>query len=173
MRTATVAAITGLTFRRLDYLTRNGPLAHTHPELNGGSGCHRTWPTDIVTRLAVASQVNQALPELDLPHVAELVLDGPEPPSTGWAILRPHQQPAVVYVAHPADLAGALIAHHGPPGASLVVPIDLRPVEVYLAALAADRPAPPVPCDECETTGVNCRAHRVGANRSLSAATAR
>ena len=129
MRTATVAAITGISYRRLDYLTRGGPLAATHPELNSGSGCRRSWPVDVVTRLVIAGQVTQALPELDLPHVAEQILAGPNPPPTGWLVLRPHQHPAAVYVAHPADLPGALIAHPGPASASIVVPIDLRPLE--------------------------------------------
>lgn len=131
MRTAAVEAITGISFRRLDYLTRQAPLADTHPQLNQGSGCHRWWPVDVVTRLCVAGQITQALPELDLPHVAAQILAGPNPPPGGWIILRPQAQPAAVYVAHPADLAGALIGR----GASLVVPYDLRPLELYLASL--------------------------------------
>ena len=131
MRTNTVAAVTGITYRQLDYLTRHPTTApHIHERARGhGAGTARWWPPDLVKRLILAQAVVEAWPALNLPAAALPLLAAPlPPPDRGWLILpTDHTQP-LAYVADQFDLADALPAV----GACVVLPYDL-------AALVAER----------------------------------
>lgn len=103
MRSPHVCALTGLSFRQVDYLTRNpetGPLlARAVPPLGGGN--YRSWPADVVRRLMVAAHVQRARgdttkpgrnragggPLAMFPGLTAAVLRGPRPPDAGWLIL--------------------------------------------------------------------------------------
>ena len=125
MRSPAVCALTGISYRQLDYLTRVTPLTQQHPELNAGSGCKRNWPRTLIPRLMLAGLAIEAFPELQLPAVFEQLLDGPEPPMVGWLIRR---YGLVSYVANTLDLIDALT----PKGAAYILLFDLP-------ALAATR----------------------------------
>jgi hypothetical protein len=131
MRTATVAALTGISYRQLDYLTRHPDTApHIDHRAQGhGAGNARWWAPHLVRRLILAQAVQEAFPQLALPAVARPLLEAPfPPPDRGWLVLDTDPDQPVTYVADQFDLADALPAV----GAALVLPYDL-------AALVTDR----------------------------------
>lgn len=128
MRTATVAQLTTLTYRQLDYLTRTR-LTHTCPDLvYPGAGNAREWPPSLVRRLMIAAEVIRNHPQLGLPDVVDDVLAGPEPPPAAWYVATAGRVRVVTYTLDPAPIVSALL-----PGCSLVV------LRYDLAALVTER----------------------------------
>lgn len=111
MRSPHVCALTGLSYRQLDYLTRSpltAPLlAASVPHRGAGLSNRRAWPRPVVRRLMIAAHTHRAGVGRDLPALTALLLTGPEPPDRGWLILGSptSRHPAVAYVAGPAELA--------------------------------------------------------------------
>lgn len=102
MRSPHVCALTGLSYRQLDFLTRSATCG---PELRrlvpaSGSGSVRRWPGMLVRRLMVAAHAdrNGLGPPGDwripgpagaarLPSIVHLILTGPPVPDAGWLII--------------------------------------------------------------------------------------
>lgn len=103
MRSPHVCALTGLSYRQLDFLTRSPTCG---PELRrlvppGGSGSVRRWPGTVVRRLMVAAHADRhglgppgnwrthggPAGAARLPSIVSLILTGPPPPDAGWMII--------------------------------------------------------------------------------------
>jgi hypothetical protein len=119
-----VVAATGLTYRRLDYLTRNGVIAD--PTLTRGSGSRRQWDERTVVRLALANHLSQQLPHQNpnrsvFPDIATAILDPavPDPPRRGYALVAPPN--TVAWAPTWAAVQAELVAH----GAVLLTMFDL------------------------------------------------
>lgn len=102
LTTPTLAQQAGVTYRRLDYLTRTGILPPSE-----GTGRPREWTPDQVKRLHVAAALDRAHPARNpsvWPTAARAALEGPTPPDHGWALLRPGA--TIAYAAALCDLDG-------------------------------------------------------------------
>jgi hypothetical protein len=101
--TADLADTLGLSYRQVDYLTRNGTLDGLTP----GSGTRRTWPADTVVRLHVAKALHDAAPWVPWPTCARAVLATDTlPPPKGFVVMRADE--TVEYVDSPLALIGAM-----------------------------------------------------------------
>jgi len=87
MRTTEAVDTIGCTFRQLDYLTRLGIIKGQ----GTGSGNARSWPEQLVARIALAYHIAQAIPTERgrgvFPQMAQLVVDSPAPPRRGYAVV--------------------------------------------------------------------------------------
>lgn len=77
----------GLTFRQLNYMREETTLRG----IFGGKAQRREWPDEVVVRLEIAVALNRAVRRSNvrhsgLPAIAQSVLDGPDPPRTGWVV---------------------------------------------------------------------------------------
>jgi hypothetical protein len=131
VRSPHVCALTGLTYRQLDFLTRS---RRSYPLLRGpiparGSGNARRWPRHVVRRLMITAHAERAGAGRDLPELAERILAGPEPPDAGWLILGGPATglPDVAYASDPAEMCQQLLAAGG---AFQVIDYDLEQLAV-------------------------------------------
>lgn len=140
MRSPAVCALTGITYRQLDFLTREAECGAVlrlvvPPQ---GSGNARRWPSHVVRRLMVAGHADRygmGFPRgqrlnstSQFPRLAAAILLGPEPPDTGWLILGSSDQSTVHYATTPAEAVDRVVAlGHG----CQIIDYDLH-------ALAAD-----------------------------------
>lgn len=128
MRSPHVCALTGLTTRQLDYLTRSpdsAPLIAPHVP-HRGSGSRRYWPPEVVRRLMIAGHVMRSRGPAhqygsrftrhgDLPALTAELLEGPRPPDAGWLILGgPSSTLPTVSYAVTDDQLVDLVWHAGP-----------------------------------------------------------
>lgn len=121
VRTCDVAELLGVSYRRVDYLTRTGAV----DGMNLGSGSRREWDTATVIRLVLANHVVAAVPvpgdATPFPDVARAALaNHHEPPRRGYAIMASDPL-AISWVATWADVR-PLVEHSG---AVVLVAYDL------------------------------------------------
>lgn len=140
-----VCALAGITYRQLDYLARTRRI----PDFDGtpGSGNRRRWSADLARRISVAACIHRFSPTWgqsadtvhSFPFVAGVVLDGPPPPATGWAITT--SDGAIAYTVDADGLIDTIpVLETAPVGtAVLVVRYDVSQVEPDPAAMAEVR----------------------------------
>lgn len=92
----------GVTFRQLDYLASETGCVELVAGGRGQAGRQRVWPEVVVAKLSVATALANASGGRPWSSVAKLVLEGPVPPPSGWALLDPLGN--VRYGGSPADL---------------------------------------------------------------------
>lgn len=131
------AEVIGISYRRLDYLTRVGAI----PGMTTGSGNYRTWDERIVIRLALANHLVSHMPapsaNAPFPDIAAAALDPrlPDPPRCGYGcVTHPF---TVTWAATWADVRRLAISH----GAVTVVSYNLD--EIVGDAVDLDRLLPP------------------------------
>lgn len=86
------ADLLGITYRQLDYATRNVRELRTRPTMSGGSGSKRRYDLDTIRRLMIAASLAQAIPHGEYNgsqwvRAAGATMAGPPPPATGFAVL--------------------------------------------------------------------------------------
>lgn len=128
MRSPDAADTIGISYRRLDYLTRCGVFpggrdgAGRH--MNRGSGSRRTWDPEVVVRLALAYRMSTVLATTSassrFPELARLAVEAPTPPRRGYALVAADPL-TLLWAASWADVRTTLEQV----GAALVVTYDL------------------------------------------------
>ena len=121
-------ALPGISYRQIDHACRLGLI----PDNASGSGSRRSFDPGTVVRLRVAAAVREASSELfhdplPWPTLCASVMDGPEPPIEGYALIHGR------HVTYTTDegLAAVLIDYSS---AMLVVHYDVADTVQLVAA---------------------------------------
>lgn len=134
------AAVLGVTYRQLDYATRNVRQLRNLPTMSGGSGSRRRYDLDTIRRLMIAADLADAMPHGEYNgggsqwiRAAEATMAAGPPPPTGFAVLDGDGEVTYHEMIDPSDFA------LGPIGT--VVRFDLKTLATVAEAVRAARAA--------------------------------